>query len=206
MALVIDYLDQHVDAIPALARWHHAEWSAVTPHLSVPDRIAGFRARAQRGIIPTGFVALLNNTPVGMACLVESDIDTHRQLTPWLATVLVGPEFRGQGIGSALSTRATNEAVVMGVATLYLFTFDRQGFYERLGWSELEEAKYAGRSGTIMLRSLAGGPASRRPAAHSVGSPALDFDPARLRSSEVAIPPNIGLKPTPAGVRVSRRA
>jgi hypothetical protein len=35
--------------------------------------------------------------------------------------------------------------LVMGVATLYLFTCDRQGFYKRLGWSELEEAKYAGR-------------------------------------------------------------
>jgi N-acetylglutamate synthase-like GNAT family acetyltransferase len=47
------------------------------------------------------------------------------------------------------------DVLVMGVATLYLFTCDRQGFYKRLGWSELEEAKYAGRLGTIMRRNLA---------------------------------------------------
>jgi hypothetical protein len=79
VGLQIDYLDQHIDAIPMLASWHHAEWSAVTPHLSVADRVTGFQARAQRGTIPT---------------------------------------------------------------------------YRRLGWSELEEAEYAGRPGTIMLRRL----------------------------------------------------
>ena len=159
MRLQIDYLDEHLEALPRLAQWHHAEWSGVTPGLSVADRVAGFRARAQRGTIPTGFVALLDGAVAGMACLVECDVDSHRRLTPWLATVLVGPEYRGQGIGSALSNRATNEAIVLGVSTLYLFTFDKQGFYGRLGWSELEAAAYADRPGTIMVRRLAVQPA-----------------------------------------------
>lgn len=36
MAYHIEYLAAHVDAIPALARWHHATWTAVTmiPHLA----------------------------------------------------------------------------------------------------------------------------------------------------------------------------
>jgi len=155
LGLEIDYLDEHLDAIPTLAQWHHGEWSLVTPGLSVADRAEGFQARAQRGTIPTGFVALLDNIVAGMACLVECDVSSHRHLTPWLATVLVGPKYRGQGIGSALSTRATEEAMVVGVSTLYLFTFDKQTFYGRLGWSALEEAAYAGRPGTIMLRRLA---------------------------------------------------
>jgi GNAT superfamily N-acetyltransferase len=151
----IEYLDEHIDAIPMLARWHHAEWLTVTPHLSVADRIAGFTARARRGSIPTGFVSLLDNVVVGMACLVECDIPSHCHLRPWLATVLVSPEHRRRGIGSALCGRAIEEARQLGVSNLHLFTFDRQSLYARLGWSVLEEATYAGLAGTIMVRLIA---------------------------------------------------
>jgi GNAT superfamily N-acetyltransferase len=149
----IEYLDAHVDAIPTLAAWHHAEWSSITPELSVADRIAGFEERARRGSVPTGFVALRGGEVAGMACLVECDIETHCHLTPWLATVLVGPAYRGHGIGSMLSRNAMREAWALGSPALYLFTFDRQPFYDRLGWTFLEWAKLAGRPGAIMLCS-----------------------------------------------------
>jgi N-acetylglutamate synthase-like GNAT family acetyltransferase len=159
VTVTIAYLDEHPDAIPSLAAWHHETWSAVTPHLSVADRIAGFQARARRGSIPTGFVALADSTVVGMACLVACDIDSHCHLTPWLASVLVGPAYRRQGIGSALTRRTTHEAQVLGVSTLYLFTFDQEAFYARLGWSTFERAQLAGLRGTIMARALRPPPA-----------------------------------------------
>lgn len=155
MMIEIEYLDEHVDAIPSLATWHHEAWAAITPHLSVADRIAGFLARARRGSIPTGFVALVHSNVVGMACLVDHDVDSHRHLTPWLATVLVAPAHRGKGIGSALSRRATEEAWVLKVSNLYLFTFDKEAFYTKLGWSTLEAAQLAGVPGTIMVQSRA---------------------------------------------------
>ena len=155
MGLQIEYLDQHIDAIADLARWHHAEWAAITPHLSLADRVAGFRERARRGGIPTAFVAVLGADVVGLACLVECDIESHQHLTPWLASILVAPEHRGRGIGSALCERATEEARLLGVEKLYLFTFNRQRLYGRLGWLALENALYAGASGTIMVRTLA---------------------------------------------------
>lgn len=154
MTLQIDYLDQHLDAIPTLARWHQAEWAGVTPQLSVDDRIAGFRERARRGVVPTGFVAILDANVVGLACLVENDAESHQHLTPWLASVLVSPEHRGHGIGSALSERATQEARILGFSKLYLFTFNKQSFYARLGWSHVEKASYAGVPGTIMEQTL----------------------------------------------------
>ena len=154
MTFTIAYLDEHQNAIPSLAAWHHEAWSALAPHLSVADRIAGFTARARRGSIPTGFVALIESVVVGMACLVECDVESHRHLTPWLATVLVGPAYRGHGIGSALCERAIDEAAALGTSTLYLFTFDKEAFYARLGWSVLEPAQLAGVPGTIMSRAL----------------------------------------------------
>jgi GNAT superfamily N-acetyltransferase len=149
------YLDEHLDAIPTLAQWHHAEWHALTPELSIADRIAGFTARARRGSIPTGVVARVDDRVVGMACLVDCDIPSHCHLTPWLATVLVSPQHRGRGIGSALCLRAVEEARRLSVSNLYLFTFDKQGMYARLQWCPLEEAVLAGRPGTVMARSVA---------------------------------------------------
>jgi GNAT superfamily N-acetyltransferase len=149
----IDYLDVHQDAIPQLAELHHAEWLSVTPHVTVADRIAEFKERARRGSVPTAFVGLVGNRAVGMSCLVARDIESHAHLTPWLATVLVAPGYRQLGIGSALCQRASDEARRFGVVRLYLFTYDKQGFYERQGWSAFEEATDAGRSGSIMARS-----------------------------------------------------
>ena len=57
---------------------------------------------------------------------------------------------------SALCAHAVEEARRLGVRNLYLFTFDKQSMYKRLDWSELEEASYAGRAGTIMVRPIAG--------------------------------------------------
>lgn len=156
MTFQIEYLADHVDAIPALARSHHTEWTTITPHLTVSDRVARFQARARRGSIPTGFVAVVSGRVVGLACLVDCDLDSHRHFSPWLASVLVEPDHRGYGIGSALSERATEEAHVFGCARVYLFTFDKQDFYQGLGWSKLEETLLLGHPVTIMVHELAG--------------------------------------------------
>jgi GNAT superfamily N-acetyltransferase len=153
MALQIHYLAEHLDTIPTLAGWHHEEWAAITPHLSVADRIAGFRARARRGTIPTGLVAVLGGDIVGLACLVQTDIESHAHLTPWLASVLVAPEHRGRGIASALCERAIDEARALGIPRVYLFTFNKQHLYSRLGWSAVESTRYAGGLGTVMMRT-----------------------------------------------------
>jgi GNAT superfamily N-acetyltransferase len=153
--LRLDYLENHREAIPGLAELHHMQWLSVTPHLTVADRIAGFEARARRGSIPTGFVALDGETVIGMACLVEWDIDSHRHLTPWLATVLVVPEYRRLGVGSALSKRVAEEAIALGFSELFLFTFDRQSLYSRLGWHTLEATTLGGRAGEVMVQGFA---------------------------------------------------
>ena len=40
---------------------------------------------------------LPNEVPVGTASLVTKDLPSSPDLTPWLAGVLVRPEFRGRG-------------------------------------------------------------------------------------------------------------
>ena len=44
---------------------------------------------------------------LGSAMLIAHDMDTRPQWTPWLAGMVVAPEFRGRGIGAALVERVT---------------------------------------------------------------------------------------------------
>jgi predicted N-acetyltransferase YhbS len=155
MDFIIDHLANHVDAIPTLARWHHDQWAHMAPPgRTLDDRVTEFRRRATRGRVPTGFVALMNDDVVGMACLIESDLDSHDHLTPWLAGVLTSPSHRRQGIASALCRRVDEEARALGFTRAYLFTLDKQNLYGRLGWTTMEHSHWRGHAITIMTIDL----------------------------------------------------
>ena len=154
----IAYLCDHREAIPTLAQWHHDDWAHRTPDLTIEDRIHLFESRAHRDQIPTAFVAFVKGEVAGLACLVEHDLETHRDLTPWLASVLVGPTFRRRGIGSALSDRTVREAARLGWDTLFLMTLDKAKFYRRLGWRSLERTTHRGAPALIMTKDLTADP------------------------------------------------
>ena len=113
-----------------------------------------FQERITRRGIPTSFVAVSGDGPVGTASLTTHDLEARQDLSPWLASVYVRPESRGKGLGAALVSRAVEEAVNLGVGVLYLFTFDKQDYYTRLGRTQVEENIYQGTPVTVMGRSL----------------------------------------------------
>lgn len=153
----IDYLVDHPEFIPALARWHHAQWSDLSPEGTIEHRMEELRAHV-RGGVPTTVVAHEDGVLLGSASLVESDMDTRPDLAPWLASVFVAPEHRRRGIGSVLVERVVDEARALGVDTLHLFTMDQEPLYARLGWSVLERGRYRDHDVVVMHRRL--GPSS----------------------------------------------
>ena len=82
--------------------------------------------------IPLSLLALVDGQPAGTVNLIHNDDKTRPHLHPWLAALVVVPERRGQGIGSALVRALLQEARRLGCDELYLGT-DIPGFYERLG-------------------------------------------------------------------------
>jgi hypothetical protein len=67
MEYQIGCLADHADAIATLARRHHDEWATQTSEMSIGDREARFTARARRGELPTGFVAIVGGQVVAVA-------------------------------------------------------------------------------------------------------------------------------------------
>jgi GNAT superfamily N-acetyltransferase len=150
-------LADHPSFLPSLARWHHDQWSYLDVAVSAEERMAalGKHGKAQ---VPTTVIALSGDCLLGSASLIAHDMDTHPELSPWLASVYVAPEYRRCGIGRALVQRIVAEAASLGIDNLYLFTPDKERFYTRLGWAVLERTMYRGYAQVVMVRHIADRP------------------------------------------------
>lgn len=146
----IDFLAEHVELIPTIAEWLYDEWGDIRPGDSVDRRIEQLEGLLNRDRIPTAVIGLSGAVPVGIACLVEHDLPGREDLAPWLASVVVPPELRRQGIGKALVERVVEIAGELGHDELYLFTFDQEHFYAEMGWQTFDKAERFGQDITLM--------------------------------------------------------
>jgi GNAT superfamily N-acetyltransferase len=146
----IESIADHPALVETIARWHWDEWGHLDPGGSLLSWTEGLRERTCRDRVPTTYVALDREEPIGSVTLVEHDMSTHRDLTPWLAGMYVRPDCRGQGVGSALVRHLVSKCADMGIERLYLYTHSARGFYEKLGWSHLEDDYYDGQTVCIM--------------------------------------------------------
>jgi N-acetylglutamate synthase-like GNAT family acetyltransferase len=147
----IDHLAEHPDLVPTLALWVKGEWGHLPPHVAYEEYVSNFQRQTTYGRIPETFVAMEGDTLLGTASIIEYDMSTRMDLSPWMASVYVDPQFRNRGIGSALVRTVMQEAAELGLQRLYLITPDKVGFYGRLGWQVLETAGYRGETVTIMV-------------------------------------------------------
>jgi uncharacterized protein len=154
-ALRIDPLADHLDLVEQIAGWHWDEWGPLDdPTGSAESWAAGLTGRTHRDGVPTTWLAMAGPDAVGVASLVESDMDLHTELTPWLSGLLVLPAWRGRGIGRLLTRTCETSAARFGARELHLHTSGVEPYYRRLGWHDLFTETYRGRSVTVMARRL----------------------------------------------------
>ncbi len=143
-------LKEEPEHIPTLADWHHNEWAHLNPDDNVQKRIDKMQSYLGRELIPCTFIAKERNRLAGSAAIVKHDMDTKLELSPWLASVFVAPEYRQKGIGTKLVLHVMGKAKDEGISTLYLFTPNKEKFYKDLGWSTFGEELYRGEEVAIM--------------------------------------------------------
>ncbi len=144
--LRIEYLPDNAAIISTLAEWHSGMW----PHGSFEYRKMLLRSQVGSRGIPTTFVAISGKALLGSASLVRQDLKVRQELSPWMATVFVGPEYRKLGAGSALVKQVVKEAARLKTEALYLFTPDKEKFYLSLGWSLIERIHHRNEEQSIM--------------------------------------------------------
>ena len=109
---------------------------------------------SRQGGLPCAWVAFADQEPVGSVSLVECNMDTRKDLTPWLSALFVVPAHRGGGIGAALVKRCEREAALAGANRLYLYTERAVEYYRRLGWEVMFAEVYEEKPVTIMGKEL----------------------------------------------------
>lgn len=150
----IEYLADHTAYVSRLAEWHHDQWGYLSPGYTLQERTSRLHSKANKNMVPTSFVAIVADCPVGSASLVKCDMDIRPALEPWISSVFVHPSYRKRGIGTRLVSRVEVEADALGYSVLHLWTPDKSAFYSRRGWSLIERTAYRSEDAAIMCRPL----------------------------------------------------
>lgn len=151
----ISLLADYPEFISTLAPLVAEHWKPILTQETTETRLAKFRAHLNYDALPIAWVAHSETQVFGTAALRINDLPGHEHLTPWLGGVYVTPEFRNHGTGLALCEHVEQQAKeVFDISTLYLFTLDKQPWYEKLGWNMLEPFEWCGRAGDVMFKEL----------------------------------------------------
>ncbi len=140
--------------IAELAELHHAAWQHLNPSLTLEGRAKAIAKAARREGIPSIFIAVSGEQLVGSAALVQSDMATKPDLSPWLAAVFVKEAFRNRGVAGKLIARCEAEAARSNAKTWYLYTEFATTLYEKLGWRCIERCEYKGVTVDIMCKNI----------------------------------------------------
>jgi len=109
------------------------------------DARADLEARARRGRIPVGLVAVDGDEAVGAAALAGESMSRGAEFGAWLVGLWVAPGHRRRGVGLGLIEAAVRQAADLGVAELRAGTVAAAGLFERAGWSRQEPILHEGR-------------------------------------------------------------
>jgi GNAT superfamily N-acetyltransferase len=107
----------HLAETPAL--WLYREWGHRYPGRTPAMAVDLFLRRANISRLPCAWLAIHDGQPVATASLVETEVPTD-QPGPWVASVFVVPDWRGQGIAQRLMHAIEAAAPYHGARRLLL--------------------------------------------------------------------------------------
>ena len=83
-------------------------------------------------------VAVEDNKCLGSVAIFENDLTSRKDLTPWLASLIVTPESRDKKVGAQLMDQVKIEVKKQGYDKLYLRTGNAHEYYLKRGWNLVE--------------------------------------------------------------------
>lgn len=86
----------------------------------------------------TMFAAISDGKIVGMASIMKTDYYPIQDIFPWISSVFVSEEYRGQRISEQLIEYANNYAKLHGFERSYIPS-EFSGLYEKYGYSYLKD-------------------------------------------------------------------
>ncbi len=137
--MVIELISDHVELIPSLADWYQSEWEPYYGTAGPGDARADLDSRCNQDMIPIGLVAIEGNKVFGTVAL---DLDVTTNLTPSVVGLLVGTDYRRQGIATALLGAAERLARQLEYRQLFISTSVLGDLLTRLGWKAMGDVQF----------------------------------------------------------------
>jgi N-acetylglutamate synthase-like GNAT family acetyltransferase len=100
------------------------------------------------------FVAIENNNIVGHCSLNEKDSISNIEYTPYIQSVFVNEQFRGNRLSEKLILCAISYAKTLGFKKVYIVS-DLKNFYEKYGFEKIDEKNdYRGEPQSIFVHKI----------------------------------------------------
>ncbi len=150
-----DFLANHPQFVPTVARWYFDQWGYKTANNSYDQTLARLQKNLSFDQPPLAIVGLENDIPKAAAQLKIREMTIFPEREFWLGSVYVAEEVRGHGVGEMLVEHALERAHSLGIKTLYLYTSNLSGgLYARKGFLPVEQVYYDGKEVLVMQKEL----------------------------------------------------
>ncbi|MCC5910010.1 MAG: GNAT family N-acetyltransferase [Clostridiaceae bacterium] len=134
--LVIKHLSECKEHMDLVTHWLWREWGNEKNYRSYKSIIENSLSEDN---LPQTFVALIDDKPVGTVGLWRCDLMSRQDLYPWLASLYVEPDYRGQGIGTKLQNFLVEHSKELGYEEIFLYT-ELMDYYEKTGWEYIGDS------------------------------------------------------------------
>jgi GNAT superfamily N-acetyltransferase len=138
-----------LDDVERMARWNREHWSRL---IDLPGDheadVAFYKSCLQSSRLPFTVVAYKEEKLVGCCSLMDIVEGSSSAL---VANLFVDKSNRADGVGADLIKALKAEAVARGVETIYTWTPNLRGWYERQGFIYQEHTSHLGLEVDILL-------------------------------------------------------
>lgn len=144
--LKIELLADHPEALPVLKKLFESQWEPYYGPMGPGDAEKDLKESSNRTELPIALVATFEDNICGTAALKMESVTTFPNFHPWLAALLVAPEYRKKGIGEQLVIFVEALAKERGFKEIYVGTGEKSGMSEvaliNRGWIFLDKSEY----------------------------------------------------------------
>ena len=156
--LKIELLDDHPDALPMLKDLFESEWEPYYGAEGPGDAETDLKNSANRTKLPIALIALVDGNVCGTAALKMESVTSYPDYFPWLAGLLVAPEYRRQGIGEQLIAKIEKLAKQLGYKEIFVGTGEKSGMSEitldKRDWKFIDKSDYFVSEASIYKKKL----------------------------------------------------
>lgn len=98
----IDFLVNHPDKTLVVSEMVYSEFVVNTASQKSFEDVYNHFSKLKPNTLPITFIALLDDQCVGTVSIFENDLESRKDYKPWLASLFVAEEYRGNGIAQKL--------------------------------------------------------------------------------------------------------